>query len=79
MHPTKESLGFGELTRRHSIFRGNGPKTHIHALRIHLIKGTCRRLQACRESWGDGGAARRETAGIKEPERNGKFNFLKPL
>lgn len=25
------------------------------------------------------GAVRRETAGMKNPEQNGKFNFLKPL
>lgn len=67
------------MGKRLSIFRGNGPKTHMQTLRMYLIKCPSSRVQACRESQGNGEAAQRETGGIKEPEQNGKFNFLKPL
>lgn len=54
------------------VFTGNIPKTHIYKHPIYLIT---QQTPAC-ERQADEEAAQRETGGIKEPEGNGKFNFL---
>ena len=79
IHLSEESAGSRGLGKRLSIFRGNGPKTDMQTLRMYLIKCPTSRVQAWSELQDDGEAAQRETGGIKEPKRNGKFNFLKPL